>query len=78
MVALSSMEAQYMALTKAVKEVCLLRSQVTKIRVLAYVAKISKIDSNNQGVIALARNFGFHARSKHIDIQYHFILILVG
>jgi hypothetical protein len=29
--------------------------------------------SDNQGAIALAKNNKFHARSKHIDIRYHFI-----
>ena len=28
---------------------------------------------NNQGAIALAHNPEHHARTKHIDIQYHFV-----
>jgi kynurenine formamidase len=32
-----------------------------------------KIYGDNQGSIALSKNSVFHARSKHIDIQYHFI-----
>jgi hypothetical protein len=31
------------------------------------------IYENNQNVIALIKNFQFHARIKHIDIQTHFI-----
>jgi len=31
------------------------------------------IRADNQSCIALARNPEFHARTKHIDIQYHFI-----
>jgi hypothetical protein len=31
------------------------------------------IYENNQDVIALIKNFQFHARTKHIDIQTHFI-----
>ncbi len=31
------------------------------------------IYENNQNVIALIKNFQFHARTKHIDIQTHFI-----
>jgi hypothetical protein len=31
------------------------------------------IYENNQDVIALIKNFQFHARTKHIDIQIHFI-----
>ena len=28
---------------------------------------------DNQGAIQLARNAQFHARTKHIDVQYHFV-----
>jgi hypothetical protein len=31
------------------------------------------IYENNQDVIALIKSFQFHARTKHIDIQIHFI-----
>ena len=29
--------------------------------------------ADNQGVISLARDNKFHARTKHIDLQYHFV-----
>ena len=28
---------------------------------------------DNQGAIAIATNPGYHARTKHVDIRYHFI-----
>ena len=31
------------------------------------------ISSNNQGAIALLKDNKFHARTKHIDVRYHFI-----
>jgi hypothetical protein len=31
------------------------------------------IYENNQDIIVLIKNFQFHARTKHIDIQIHFI-----
>jgi hypothetical protein len=31
------------------------------------------IYENNQNVIVLIKNFQFHAQTKHIDIQIHFI-----
>jgi hypothetical protein len=31
------------------------------------------IYENNQEIIALIKNFQFHARTKHIDIQIHFV-----
>ena len=27
----------------------------------------------NQGAVAFAKNAGYHARTKHVDIMYHFI-----
>jgi hypothetical protein len=35
------------------------------------------IHCDNQGVIALSKNNKFHARMKHIDIQYHFIRLSI-
>jgi len=32
-----------------------------------------KINSDNQGTITLCKDNKFHARTKHIDIRYHFI-----
>ena len=72
-VALSSTEAEYIALTQAVKEVLWLRTLFSEIGAPKHAREISQISSDNQGAIALAKNPGFHARSKHIDIQYHFI-----
>jgi hypothetical protein len=31
------------------------------------------INGNNQGMIALSKNNKFHARTKHINMRYHFI-----
>ena len=72
-VALSSTEAEYMAMTQAVKEVLWFRILFLEVGAPNHAAEISKIYSDKQGVIALANNPGFHPRSKHIDIQYHFI-----
>jgi len=38
---------------------------------------MSILNGDNQGALALARNPEYHARTKHIDIQYHFIRDLV-
>ncbi|KAE9186560.1 hypothetical protein PF005_g20804 [Phytophthora fragariae] len=57
-VALSSAEAEYMALSCNCKT--LQRNATT-------------IWEDNQGAIALAQNAGYHARTKHVDIRHHFI-----
>ena len=70
-VALSSVEAEYMAATEATKEAIWLRSFFTEIG-LKIPSPIT-ILSDSQGSIALAKNPAVHSRSKHIDIRHHFI-----
>lgn len=106
-VALSSIEAEYIALTLASKEATWLRLLLTELGLLQpgdQHAEIKIVESNscalaiandctaqggeegllassraiplkggNQGSISLAHNHVFHARTKHIDIQHHYI-----
>ena len=72
-VALSSTEAEYIALTQAVKEILWLRTHFSELGAPKHAEEISEISSDNQGAIAPAKNPGFHTQSKHINIQYHFI-----
>jgi len=76
-IALSTTEAEYMGMTQAAKEILWLRVLLDEIGALRLVAPISTLNADNQGAIALARNPEYHARTKHIDIQYHFIRNLV-
>ncbi|GJT41121.1 retrovirus-related pol polyprotein from transposon TNT 1-94 [Tanacetum coccineum] len=69
-VALSTTEAEYMALTEAVKEAIWLRGLLEELGVeLNTVA----VNCDNQGAIHLSRNHVFHERTKHINVRYHFI-----
>src|SRR5947207_1060195 len=70
-VALSTMESEYMTLLHALKEqIWLLRF----LREIDYdISNQNIIYIDNQGAIALAYNPKHHARTKHIDIQYHFV-----
>src|SRR5271154_6302317 len=70
-VALSSTESEYMALLHALKElIWLLRF----LREIGYnIDDQNLIYCDNQSAIALAHNPQHHARTKHIDIQYHFV-----
>lgn len=73
-VALSSREAEYIGQTNATKEAIWLRRLLNEIQPeAAYEAQATDIYCNNQGAIALAKNPQFHARTKHIDIQHHFV-----
>ena len=70
-VALSSCEAEYMALVAAAQESIFLR-MLTKDFGLITTNPI-RIHGDNQGSLSLVKNPVNHQKSKHIDIKYHFI-----
>lgn len=71
-VALSSVEAEYMALSSAIQEAMWLKQFGLELgNILPDVPVIVKCDS--MGAIHLAKNDAFSSRSKHIDIRCHFI-----
>ncbi|KAE8993970.1 hypothetical protein PR003_g27452 [Phytophthora rubi] len=70
-VALSSTEAEYMALSDCVKLCVWMRRLLKDIGADQVGATV--IYEANQGAMALAKNVGYQARTKHIDIRYHFI-----
>ncbi|GKE08170.1 retrovirus-related pol polyprotein from transposon TNT 1-94 [Tanacetum coccineum] len=69
-IAISSTEAEYIALSGYCAQVLWIRSQLTN-----YGHGFNKIPMycDNKRVIALCCNNVQHSRSKHIDIRYHFI-----
>lgn len=70
-VALSTTEAEYMAAAQATKEAVWLRQLLAD---LGYeLARPTVLHTDSQGCIALVKNPAFHNRTKHIDIQHHFI-----
>uniref|UniRef100_A0AAV1UB76 RxLR effector candidate protein n=1 Tax=Peronospora matthiolae TaxID=2874970 RepID=A0AAV1UB76_9STRA len=71
-VALSSTEAEYMALSEATKEAVWLKVLLGELGEMTSDEAI-KMYEDNQGSIALAKNPEFHKRTKHIDIRYHFV-----
>jgi len=79
-VALSSTEAEYMAITDCSKETIYLQNTITdlnKALKLEIPINIPVIMEDNTGAIKLSHNAEFHKRTKHIDIKYHFIRELV-
>jgi hypothetical protein len=75
--ALSSCEAEYMALKEACKETIYLNNVINyitnKLQLLVNSNNTPIILVDNQGSLKLAENPEFHKRTKHIDIIYHFI-----
>ena len=74
-VALSSVEAEYMAMCQAAKEAVWLTGLLEDLGLDRQAPLV--IFGDNQGALALAQNPVFHLRSKHIAIQYHFTRELV-
>ena len=70
-VALSSMEAEYMALCATAQEAVWLASLLTDIG-YTQAAPIL-IYEDNQSAIAYSKNNTDHKRTKHIDTKYHFV-----
>jgi hypothetical protein len=71
-VALSSCESEYMGQTQATKEAIWLRRLLNEL-LDAEEPVATVIFGDNQGAIALSKNPQHHARTKHIDIQQHFV-----
>jgi len=70
-VALSSTEAEYIALCLASQEAIWLRKLLENIGFKQSDA--TTLYEDNQGTIALAKNPKSHSRTKHIDIKYHYV-----
>ena len=62
-----------MALTQATKESIWLQPLLFNLGARKHIAEVSKIYIDNQGSKALAKKPEYHARTKYIDILYHFI-----
>ncbi len=71
-VALSTCEAEYMALASAAQEALFLIQLLCDLDGFDCHTDVV-IHCDNQGAIALSQNPVHHKRSKHIDIRYHFI-----
>ena len=79
-IALSSTEAEYMALTQASKEPIWVSRFLTELstRTTPYDITPITIYADNQGSMAIAKNPEFHNRTKHLSIQHHFVREKVG
>jgi transposase InsO family protein len=71
LVTLSSTESEYVAATHATKHAMWLRQFLGELGFLQPAT--STLRSDNQSAIALSLDSKYHARTKHIDIQYHYV-----
>ena len=76
LVTLSTTEAEYVAATHAAKEAMWLRALFSEIHA-EIKSGPTTIFGDNKSAIALAHSGNYHARTKHIDIRYHFIRYII-
>ena len=69
-VALSTTEAEYMAVTEAIKETLWLRGLFGE---LSLHQEVTTVYCDSQSAIHLTKDQMYHERTKHIDVKYHFI-----
>lgn len=75
-VALSSTEAEYIALTSVAKEAVYLSNLLSELE-LNIDCRTMIVNCDNLSAQNIAKNSMYHSRTKHIDIKYHFLKNLV-
>ena len=76
LVTLSTVEAEYMAVTHAAKECIWLRRLIGEL--FPTLLSPTTLYCDSQAALKLATDDNYHARTKHIDIRYHFIRQVVA
>ncbi|PHT81942.1 hypothetical protein T459_14957 [Capsicum annuum] len=74
-VALSTTEAEYMAITEAFKEAIWLKGLFGE---LSKDLQITTVFCDSQSDIFLTKDHMFHERTKNIDVRYHFVCEIVA
>jgi hypothetical protein len=69
-VALSTTEAEYMAIAESCRELCWLKGLFAE---LCGVDSCINLFSDSQSAIYLTKDQMFHERTKHIEIKYHYV-----
>lgn len=75
LVALSTTEAEYVAVTDAFKEAIWLQGLLKEIQLLQ--DKVT-VFSDSQSAIHLSKNPVYHERTKHVEVRYHYVRDLIA
>lgn len=70
-VALSSTEAEYIAMASSVSHALWIKQLLIEMKLEQKQAITLSVD--NQAAVAIAKNPVYHDRSKHIDVRFHFL-----
>lgn len=73
-VALSTTEAEFLAVTETVKEGMWLKGLIAEFGIIQICVELK---CDNQSAIHLVKHAVFHERSKHLDVRLHFVRDLV-
>lgn len=68
-VALSSCEAEYMAMSRTIQEAMWWRNLQSQF----FEARPISVRCDNQSAISIANNGAYNPRTKHVSIRYHFV-----
>jgi hypothetical protein len=72
-ISLSTTEVEYVVAMHVAKEALWLQTLIGKIYGNAFIQGPTTLYLDNQSAIALMKDHQYHARTKHIDIRFHFI-----
>jgi hypothetical protein len=72
-ITLSSTESEYVALTHSSKEIIWLHKLLKELSFIYSLSLPTTLHCDNQGAIELSKDSKFHARTKHIDVHFHFV-----
>ena len=77
-VTLSSIKAEYVALTHATKYVLWIRKIFSELHPFTEFGPPMDLYCDNQGAIRLSKDSTFHGCTKHIDVHFHFIQQMIS
>ena len=72
-IALLTMEAEYAACSIAVQETVWLRRFFQNLEVVKDASNPVTVHCDSMAALAYAKDSKYHGRTKHIDIQYHYV-----